>query len=249
MPPADRPAVGKGVHWRPQKPAPHAGAPPVGGAGMPPADRPAVGKGVHWRPQKPAPHAGAPPVGGAGMPPADRPAVGKGVHWRPLRHPVGDAATPAPPSCRRRRRITLTRCTPARCTRMPERPVQRRQSAPPAPGWQSGNAAVLKTARCDNLGGSNPLPGARRSPYKHWTAPPSRIQSPVSQAGSLPTSPGGRCRRTPGGESAAARRAPPEKGITDRPCRSRPAFAGRHEREPQRPRKAPIGPCYTHPRF
>ena len=87
------------------------------------------------------------------------------ARWRPLRHPVGDAATPAPPppSCRRRRRITLTRCTPARCTRMPERPVQRRQSAPPAPGWQSGNAAVLKTARCDNLGGSNPLPGARRS--------------------------------------------------------------------------------------
>ena len=52
----------KDAHRRPQKPAPHAGAPPVGGAGMPPADRPAVGKGVHWRPLR---H----PVGDAATPP------------------------------------------------------------------------------------------------------------------------------------------------------------------------------------
>ena len=99
-------------------------------------------KDAHRRPQKPAPQVGAPPVGGAGMPPADRPAVGRDALRRPLRHPVGDAATP-PVSCRRRR-ITHTHALHARtlhartlltphaahstlCTRMPERPAQRRQ--------------------------------------------------------------------------------------------------------------------------
>ena len=94
----------------------------------------------------------------------------------------------------------------------PERSAQRRQSAPPAPGWQNWKCNGLKDRRVGRPSEVRiPHPAHAIQPYKHWTGLPPRIQSPVSQAGSLLANPGGRCRRTPGGESAAARR-PPREG-------------------------------------
>ena len=61
--------------------------------------------------------------------------------------------------------------------------------------------AVSKTAGCKPTGVRFPHPGRTVQPYKH-RRPPVRLAARQS---------GGRCRRTPGGESAAARRAPRER--------------------------------------
>ena len=130
------------------------------------------------RRQRP-PQLGPPKIGGAGRRRPSRQPIGwrgparpigraqKDALRRPLRHPVGDAATPPCLAAAGGSR-TLTRCTPAHslhtlCIRMPERPAQRRQQAPPAPGLSNWNDNGLKDRRVATHGGSIPPSGAHRS--------------------------------------------------------------------------------------
>ena len=78
----------------------------------------------------------------------------------------------------------------------------------------NGMTAVSKTAGCEPTGVRIPHPGRTVQPYKH-RRPPVRLAA-----------------RQSGGESAAAQGPPPERGRADRPCRSRPAIAGRLGRAP-----------------
>ena len=108
--------------------------------------------------------------------------------------------------------------------------------------------AVLKTAGCEPTGVRIPHPGRTVRPYKHRTPPASHSIPRV--AGRLATrQSGGRCRRTPGGESAAAAQGPPrEAGPTGPAAAVRRSPGGMKGRlsVPAGPRRAlprPPEPC------
>ena len=94
---------------------------------------------------------------------------------------------------------------------------------------------VLKTAGCEPTGVRFPHPAHTIQPYKHWMAPPSRIQSPVSQAGLLLANPAAAGRRStrPPRERQSRSALPQPSGDRRAAWKDAP---GRH-------RKAPRGPA------
>ena len=106
--------------------------------------------------------------------------------------------------------------------------------------------AVLKTAGLRPTGVRIPHPGRTVRPYKHRTPPASHSIPRV--AGRLATrQSGGRCRRTPGGESAAAAQGPPRGAGPIGPAAAVRRSPGGLEGRPSVPCTTPNRPPRTAP--